>query len=136
MIYEQALRRMRSELATYGTSIPELMRALRESEKNTNLFEFVSNYIEENGPMAFCDIWKTYVKAESDYMTERENTAVLGLGDILGRYTIHEQLAAIDEVIEVLKEGKAETKMKLKEVAKLYLGTGLSLSSMLVVLLL
>jgi len=53
----------------------------------------------------------------------------------LGRYTLEEQLSSIQSVIGLLAQGKEETRNKLRSVSRLYMGTSLSLSAMLVVLL-
>ena len=130
--YREELMRMRAELSTYGMSIPELIHVLR----NSVLFSLPLLRIEEEGPMAFSVGWKTGVAQNSGSLTVHEKNALERLGDVLGRYSIEEQLCAIDEVVDIFEQGKAETLHKLRSVTRLYMGTSLSLSAMLVVLLL
>ena len=130
-LISEALSTMRAELNTYNMSIPELMRTV----KDNRLFSSVVLLLEEE-PMSFSAQWKTCVAQVGKNLTVREYRAVSSLGDVLGRYALEEQLASMDGVIELLREGKSETAHKLHSVSKLYVGTSLSLSAMLVVLLL
>ena len=86
--------------------------------------------------MAFSSAWKDCVMHHGVFLTGEEQYAIAGLGDVLGHYALEEQLASLDAVIDMLKRCKEETKDKLRGVWRLYLGTSLSLSAMLVVLLL
>lgn len=125
------LCRMRSELSTYGMSIPNLMALM----KNENMFSSVRDCLERNGPMSFSDSWKAYIKEFGYALTAEENRVVSSLGDVLGQYAMTEQLESLRTVIELLEHGKVETRNKLRSVSRLYVGTSLSLSAMLVVLL-
>ena len=136
MLYDHGLKRMRTELATYGMSIPELMQKLSDNEREWTLFPIVCSYIEQNGAMAFESGWKSYFVSHGDYLKDTEYRLIVGLGEILGRYTIDEQLEAIDRVSDALVLGVEETRHKVHEVSRLYLGTSFALSAMLVVMLL
>ena len=126
------LKRMRAELHSYGLSIPELMQKMGESV----IFSSVRDSIEMDGAMAFAMGWKGCVAKCESCLTPQECQAVSALGDVLGRYAMEEQLSALDEVVEILQNGKEETKQRLQSVSRLYMGTSLCLSAMLVVLLL
>ena len=125
------LCRMRSELSTYGISISDLMGLMKAEE----MFSMVAECLEKSGPMAFSDSWKSNMKSFGNALTVRELHALEGLGEILGRYALEEQIESLNAVLELLTEGMNETKHKLKSVSRLYVGTSLSLSAMLVVLL-
>ena len=134
--YNYALNRLKSELSTYGTSIPQSMRNLSLENKRASLFGAVSEHIELYGAMAFSEGWKSYIVKHRGMMGEQAYCAVIDLADVLGRYSIEEQLAAIERALCSISLGQDETKKKLQRVSKLYLGTSISLSLMLVVLLL
>lgn len=129
--FEKALYRMKAELNSYGLSIPELMQRMGDVE----LFSSIAKEIEKEGPMGFAEEWKRCIDHNSGYLTDAEHHEIAALGEILGRYELAEQLTAVQNVITILNQGKEETKKKLSSVSKLYMGTSLSLSAMLVVLL-
>ena len=129
--FEDTLLRMEAELNSYGRSLPDLLEAMKESA----LLGVVAQRMEEEGPMGFACGWRYCVEQYCVHLTEREQCAVAGLGEILGRYSLEEQLAFIHKTVAVIEEGKAETKNKLRTVSRLYMGTSLSLSLMLIVLL-
>lgn len=129
--FEEALHLMRAELSSYGLRIPELMQRMDDCE----LFSSVAKYMEEVGPMGFSEGWKCCIERNCSFLTETERHEIAGLGEVLGRYTLEEQLFSIQSVIGLLVQGKEETRNKLRSVSRLYMGTSLSLSAMLVVLL-
>ena len=131
-VVTEELKFIRAELHTYGLSIPELMGRMQTSM----VFSTVGDIIEQYGAMAFSEGWKDCVTKFGEHLTPQERQATEGLGDILGRYALEEQVRAIDEAVELLLQGKMETVKRLREVSRLYMGTSLSLSAMLVVLLL
>lgn len=130
-LFLDGLIKMRAELNTYSMSIPELMMTM----KGHKIFSSVCLLLAEE-PMSFSGQWKSSVDQVAESLTEQEYRSVSGLGDILGRYSLEEQLASMDSVIVLLREGKMHTEHKLRSLSRLYLGTSLSLSGMLVVLLL
>ena len=130
--FTKELKFIKAELHTYGLSIPELMGRMQTSM----VFSTVGDIIEQYGAMAFSEGWKDCVTKFGEHLTPREHQSTAGLGDVLGRYSLEEQVSAIDEAVELLSQGKVETMMRLREVSRLYMGTSLSLSAMLVVLLL
>ena len=136
MVYADELRAIHAQLSTYGTSIPVLMRALCIEHTTSGLFAAISEHMDRNGAMSFSDGWKRYINEQAAFLPEQELSALLHLGDVLGKYTVEEQLSSIERVLDLLYLGIGETKSKLREVSRLYLGTGLSLSSILVILLL
>ena len=135
-MYREGLNRMKSELSTYGTSIPLLMNHLRAIENSCKLFAYVSDAIEQNGPMCFSSAWHTYITEHGKFLNNTECETMCTLGEVLGRYSLEEQIASIDRSIELLASGAQVTRVKLQELSRIYIGTSLCLSTMLVVLLL
>ena len=128
----EAFNRMKAELHTYGMSIPELMEQMREHQ----LFGAIRPRLEQEGAMAFSQIWLDCMERYHERLTAQEYRMVSELGDTLGRYALEEQLASLEAAIVFLTAGKNETKDRLRAVSKLYMGTSMSLAAMLVVLLL
>lgn len=126
-----SLSKMKSELCTASPSLPQLMYRMRD---HGQMFTYLSSEMEEKGPMAFYDAWHYCVERELCLTGEEKNT-LHSLGDALGRYVLEEQVAAIEGTIPVLREGYVQTKEQMREVGRLYIGMGLSLSVMLVIVL-
>ena len=133
--YETDLKKLKAELVSYEVSIPVLMQAMSR-EGDGSIFSFASRCIMSEGAMAFSNAWHRYLNEHGVFLEEQEYHAVNALGDVLGRYTIEEQAAAIDHSLSVLSAGRKEHTDKLHSVTRLYLGTAIALSAMLVVLLL
>lgn len=127
-----ALEKTKAELNTNVPTIPQLVYSM---EGSCELFNFINDQIEKQGPMVFYNAWHTCIQQER-YLTPEEQNALHALGDTLGRYVIDDQLAAFDRTLPILKEGYTDAKIQLQSVSRLYIGTGLSLSAMLVVVLL
>lgn len=126
------LEKLHSELCTSAPALPQLME--RVGTEHPIVGSIVSE-MQENGPISFYDAWHKSIDREV-YLTEEERNSLHGLGDVLGRYVLEEQLTAIARTLEVLREGYLSAKLQLAEVSRLYIGTGLSLSAMLVIILL
>ena len=134
--YVDALKAMKAELSAQGLSIPKLMDVLSEGNSSHHIFAYLSSYIAEHGVMEFSVGWRSYIMSESSIIEEDELRSLMSVGDMLGKYTLEDQISEIEHCIEILERGIENTRQKQKEITKLYLGTSLSLSLMLIIALL
>ena len=134
--YADTLKRMKEELSIRDLSIPTLLEVLSEEETMHGIFPYMKSYTEEHGIMAFDEGWRAYVVRDDAVFEEVEQKALLSVGETLGRCAIEDQLLEIERGISVLLDGACETRRKVKETMRLCLGTGVSLSIMLVIVLL
>lgn len=126
------LSKMKSELCTAAPSLPQLILRIHDDGWR---FADISAEMTEKGAMEFYNAWHGCVD-NTHCLTQEERSSLHGLGDALGRYVLEEQVAAIERTVPVLGKGYARTKEQLREVGRLYIGVGLSLSVMLVIVLL
>ena len=133
------LEGLRRELSFHRTAMPELMeRGARQARAPARfLFAHCRDHMGELGERSFGQIWAAAVEAIPELMlTEGEKTAVLELGQVLGRYDAEDQISALERAEETLRSCLAKAEEERRRLGRMYTALGAGSGAMLAILLL
>lgn len=133
-----SLQIMRSEINVNLTPIGEIITDLSESAdpRCHQLFSKTADLLTVHGAPYFSHCWRAGIAQYSDILTEREQNALLALGEILGKYDVADECNAIERCILELNAGYESSKLRYASDARLYAGMYLTIGCILAIILL
>lgn len=132
-----ALERLHGELGSRPAAIGELFSGLVQTsgEEAAGFFRLVLQRMDRLSAESFSEIWHGSLGETMPALEEEERRELEKLGGILGRYDLSEQLAAMNLVLDRLREILHRLKENYPASRKLCIGVSCSLSAMLALVL-
>ena len=117
---------MKNEICTNKTPINRVF-----SMQNLNSFRYVKPFAESIkteintiGDRRFCDIWCDCVNEKLSTLPEKSMSALLALGNCLGRYDAEMQKKSIERCMADIQAEHESAESSLKNNEKMYIGLG------------
>ena len=132
------LNQIKRELQTYLWSISDMMNHLL-ALKNIYFEQFIGSVnkeIIEKGAAEFPKKWKENVLQFFPILSKEEQVAIAQLGDVLGRYTLNEQITVLEKTICILEESLCSACDYYHSKSHYSLGIGTSVGLIVAILLL
>ena len=131
-----ALLQLQGELSARLTPLPEIITALCGSgEKNTAaFFAHISSRLSELGEQSFREIWRSAAE-ELSMLEENEHGELAALGEMLGIYSISDELCAIELCRKRLEERRDEAERALTAYRRSCFGLCVAFGSLLAIVL-
>ena len=135
--YQEFLMKLHRELHTNAAPLPQLFSQLDISESSWAfaLFEKIKGSLYTQQSISFRDAWKEHISKDELLFIAEERQCILMLGETLGKYTLEDELQAIENAASKLQEGIQTTKQKIQEIAKLSMGCSAAIGIMLILVL-
>lgn len=129
--------RIRQELKTNLWAIPELLCVLSDTcDPSLSIFlTSIREDVDLYGAAAFCSSWKKNLSPFANYFSAEETYLIEEIGNILGQYTLDEQMKTVDEVICALDHNYQNNVQKYQNSLKLNVACGSAVGIMITVLL-
>lgn len=133
----QALRDMRGELNATLEPIPELIANLaNRHQSDVHLFfKDIYTNICTQGVIQIGEIWTSAVEEKSKLLSENASFALRSLGDVLGKVSVEDQLAAIEHTVDILDTYFHELYEQQSSTAKVYISCGTVFGMLIVIML-
>lgn len=133
-----ALSYIKAEYQTNLCALPVLVNLLCEHAdwRVRPFFQTIRNDINSEGVAFFSQSLNDCLDQNKMYLNEQETSALRHLGKILGRFVLEEEVNEIEHTLEVFRSGYHETNQDLKEKERVYIGAGIVVSLMVIIMLL
>ena len=133
-----SLELMEAELGTNAKPLADVFRDLcsRSEGSVLHFFRFLSECIAYLDRISFLELWKEAVVVCLPELTGREREELICLGDILGKYELSRQCAALEHCAALLREELNRQQEQGRGEDKLMLALPTALGLLLVILLL
>ena len=132
------LNQIKRELQTNLWSISDILNNIHTT-KSPCLNHFISHVkhdVDQSGAAEFTSSWRDNVTKSLIYLTEEEESAISQLGEILGRYSLDEQVIALEKVINTFENNYDSARELYQTKSKISLSIGASVGAIIIILLL
>jgi len=133
-----SLELMLGELKLHLTPIPQLTQWLaeRSSSEAKEFFRKLSLALDSLGEEDFSTLWRKVSGTSLCLLEKKEFELFAQLGDVLGRYTLEEQCAAINHCLISFRRYAEKAQNEYPAAKKLSLGLSASAAVLLIIILL
>jgi stage III sporulation protein AB len=133
-----ALQVLQSEIQVNLTPVGDILAMLSDFGDRSSrwFFREVSEQFTTRGAPYLAQCWNDAVVRCCSELSEEEQRALCTLGEVLGRYGVEEECAAINRCISELNIGLAQLRQRYYADVKLYTGLGLTAGCILAIVLL
>ena len=132
------LNQIKRELQTNLWSVSDMLNNIHDIDCDC-LNDFINHVkfeIEQNGAAEFSISWSTNAKQLLKYLSVEEEIPVLQLAEILGRYSLDEQVTALENVIHIFEISYESASETYRTNSKYSLYIGGSVGAIVTILLL
>lgn len=117
---------LKSEISGNKTTMIKLfsMQRLNSFKFICPFIELINSEISLIGDRRFCDIWCGCVNEKLSTLPEKSMSALLALGNCLGRYDAEIQKSSIERCMDIVRAEYEAAESSLKNNEKMYIGLG------------
>lgn len=117
---------MKNEISDNKTVLIKLfsMESLKSLKNIYPFIELINSEINSIGDRRFCDIWCACVSEKLSVLPEKSMSALLTLGNSLGRYDAEIQKSSIERCMAIVRAECEVAESSLKNNEKMYIGLG------------
>ena len=132
------LNQIKRELQTNLWSVSDMLNNIHDIDCDCiNAFiNHVKFKIEQNGAAEFSMCWNESAKQSLKYLSAEEKMTILQLGEILGRYSLDEQVTALEKAIHIFEISYESASETYRTNSKYSLCIGVSVGAIVTILLL
>lgn len=133
----RSLEWMHGEMQLLATPLPELLTqaAGKSGRVSKALFEAITAKLDHLGEESFSSIWQSELPRCCGMLRQEEQEELASLGMLLGRFSLDEQLLAIEHCVRNLSGKREALERSAPSFRRLALGLCVSSGALLVIIL-